>query len=68
MGSDKKAGGKRGAEKPPHEGHRPSGKDVTEIICIIDRSGSMESIRSDAIGAFNSYLSLPTSPYRRGPP
>ena len=32
------------------------GKDVTEIICIIDRSGSMESIRSDAIGGFNRFL------------
>jgi len=33
-----------------------NGKDVTEIICIIDRSGSMESIRSDAIGGFNRFL------------
>jgi hypothetical protein len=32
------------------------GKDITEIICIIDRSGSMESIRSDAIGGFNRFL------------
>ena len=28
----------------------------TEIIAIIDRSGSMESIRKDAIGGFNSFL------------
>ncbi|ADO83918.1 vWA domain-containing protein [Ilyobacter polytropus] len=27
-----------------------------EIICIIDRSGSMESIKSDAIGGFNSFI------------
>lgn len=32
------------------------GMDVTEIICVIDRSGSMESIRSDAIGGFNRFL------------
>lgn len=29
---------------------------LTEIACVIDRSGSMESIRSDAIGGFNSFL------------
>lgn len=28
-----------------------------EIICIIDRSGSMGDITSDAIGGFNSFLS-----------
>lgn len=28
-----------------------------EIICIIDRSGSMGAITSDAIGGFNSFLS-----------
>jgi len=28
----------------------------TEIICIIDKSGSMNSIKSDAIGGFNSFL------------
>ena len=27
-----------------------------EIICIIDRSGSMEAIKSDAIGGFNSFI------------
>ena len=27
-----------------------------EIVCIIDRSGSMESIRTDAIGGFNAFL------------
>jgi len=40
---------------PQKEG-KHKGKDVTEIICIIDRSGSMESIRSDAIGGFNRFL------------
>lgn len=30
--------------------------DLTEIICIIDRSGSMDSIRTDAIGGFNAFL------------
>lgn len=29
---------------------------LTEIVCIIDRSGSMESIRADAIGGFNAFL------------
>jgi uncharacterized protein YegL len=29
---------------------------LTEIACVIDRSGSMESIRDDAIGGFNSFL------------
>lgn len=28
----------------------------TEIICIIDKSGSMNSIKSDAIGGFNEFL------------
>lgn len=31
-------------------------QDTTEIVCIIDRSGSMEPIRADAIGGFNSFL------------
>ena len=30
--------------------------DLTEIVCIIDRSGSMEPVRSDAIGGFNAFL------------
>ena len=29
---------------------------LSEIICIIDRSGSMESIQDDAIGGFNSFI------------
>jgi hypothetical protein len=28
----------------------------TEIICVIDKSGSMSSIKSDAIGGFNEFL------------
>lgn len=28
----------------------------TEVICVIDRSGSMQSIREDAIGGFNAFL------------
>ena len=28
----------------------------TEIICILDRSGSMGAIKSDTIGGFNSFL------------
>ena len=29
---------------------------LTEIVCVIDRSGSMESIASDAVGGFNAFL------------
>lgn len=29
---------------------------LVEILCILDRSGSMESIRDDAIGGFNAFL------------
>jgi hypothetical protein len=45
-----------GADVPRQKEEGLKGKDVTEIICIIDRSGSMESIRSDAIGGFNRFL------------
>ena len=31
-------------------------KTYHELICIIDRSGSMESIRDDAIGGFNAFI------------
>jgi len=31
-------------------------KGLSEIICIIDRSGSMGSIKNDAIGGFNTFL------------
>jgi hypothetical protein len=30
--------------------------EATEIVCVIDRSGSMASIRNDAIGGFNNFL------------
>lgn len=30
--------------------------DLNEIVCIIDRSGSMASIKQDAIGGFNTFL------------
>lgn len=29
---------------------------LTEIVCVIDRSGSMAKIKSDAIGGFNTFL------------
>lgn len=29
---------------------------TTEIICVIDRSGSMASVKNDAIGGFNTFL------------
>ncbi len=31
-------------------------QNLAEIVCILDRSGSMEAIRTDAIGSFNSFL------------
>jgi len=31
-------------------------KEFTEIVCIIDRSGSMQAIVNDAIGGFNTFL------------
>jgi len=31
-------------------------KDYHEVVCIIDRSGSMDAIKSDAIGGFNSFI------------
>lgn len=31
-------------------------KDLSEIVCIIDRSGSMKLIKDDAIGGFNQFL------------
>jgi hypothetical protein len=31
-------------------------QDLTDIVCVVDRSGSMASIRDDAIGGFNSFL------------
>jgi len=33
-----------------------SKKGLTEIVCVLDRSGSMMSIIDDAIGGFNSFL------------
>lgn len=32
-------------------------KDLTEIVCVWDRSGSMGSVKQDAIGGFNGFLS-----------
>lgn len=49
-----------GVSLPQHSDSH--GKDTTEIICIIDRSGSMESIRSDAIGGFNRFLADQQAP------
>ena len=31
-------------------------KGLTEIVCVLDRSGSMRSIMSDAIGGLNSFI------------
>jgi uncharacterized protein YegL len=32
------------------------GNDVTELVCILDRSGSMGGLESDTVGGFNSML------------
>jgi hypothetical protein len=42
--------------KKPEKKVKESNEPV-EIVCIIDRSGSMESIKNDAIGGFNNFLS-----------
>jgi uncharacterized protein YegL len=40
-----------------NEQHAPTvDTDLTEIVCIVDRSGSMNSIKNDAIGGFNAFL------------
>jgi len=31
-------------------------KDLTEIVCVVDRSGSMASIREDAQGGFDTFI------------
>lgn len=31
-------------------------KDLTEIVCIVDRSGSMSSIAADVIGGLNTFI------------
>lgn len=43
----------------PEDQARPwklSGPDVVEIVCIVDRSGSMSSLQQDTIEAFNEFL------------
>lgn len=34
----------------------PSDAPLSEILCIVDRSGSMQPLRADAIGGFNAFL------------
>ncbi|MCK9593784.1 MAG: VWA domain-containing protein [Methanoregula sp.] len=49
----KKSGAKKGKAKP----REPKvDSEVTEIVCIVDRSGSMGMIKDDAIGGFNQFL------------
>lgn len=31
-------------------------KDLTEILCVLDRSGSMDTIKNDVIGSFNQFI------------
>jgi hypothetical protein len=37
----------------------------THIVCIVDRSGSMQPIAGDAIGGFNSFLESQQKASRR---
>ena len=37
-------------------GKKSKKKTLTEIVCVLDRSGSMNSIIDDAIGGFNTFL------------
>ena len=32
-------------------------RDLVEIVCVLDRSGSMTNMRDEAINAFNRFLS-----------
>jgi hypothetical protein len=52
----KKNDTKKGKGKSKKDVPVTSAKDTTEIVCIVDRSGSMSSIRDDAIGGFNNFL------------
>jgi uncharacterized protein YegL len=45
---------KKKIQKPDIKKTGASG--TTEIVCIIDRSGSMDAIKTDAIGGFNRFL------------
>ena len=55
---------KRSNSKPGKNSRKPIGKSqkdrqtgaYTEIVCILDRSGSMSAIRNDTIGGFNEFL------------
>lgn len=38
------------------KGEHAVNDNLSDIICIVDRSGSMDAIRSDAIGGFNTFL------------
>ena len=39
-----------------NESKQQATEKATEIVCILDRSGSMDSIKHDAMGAFKSYF------------
>ena len=39
-----------------NRGGRNMGKDLTEIVFILDRSGSMSGLEADTIGGFNSMI------------
>lgn len=44
-----------GATPDPEASPPPAGA-ATEIVCVVDRSGSMGAIRDDAVGGFNQFL------------
>lgn len=46
----------RGRTLTPSTPHPSMKDDLTLLVCIADRSGSMEAIRDDAIGGFNAFL------------
>lgn len=50
-----KKGGKDGGKVKPYRAKKEE-DDLTEIVCVVDRSGSMASIKNDAIGGFNNFL------------
>ena len=42
---------------PENKSPETTNTEAVEIVCIIDRSGSMDSCKDDAIGGFNKFLS-----------
>ena len=47
---------KKPAAKPAKTNNIKTNNDYTHIMCVLDRSGSMDSIKNDMIGGFNTFL------------